>query len=86
MRSASRQNPDTLASAVLPGEVVRVVAHQADLPPEQLTVQQCWYTIAKAGGYLARHGDGPPGWKTLWLGWFYFQTLIEGIRLASLLE
>lgn len=86
MRSASRENPDMPASAVLPAEVVRVVALQAHLPPEQLTVQQCWYTIAKAGGYLARRGDGPPGWKTLWLGWFYFQTLIEGIHLASLLE
>jgi len=86
IRSASRENPDTPASAVLPADVVRVVALKAKVPPEQLTVQQGWYTIAKAGGYLARRGDGPPGWKTLWLGWFYFQTLIEGIRLASLLE
>jgi hypothetical protein len=86
MRSASRENPDTPASAVLPREVVRVVAHRADVPPEQLTIQKCWYTIAQAGGYLARRRDGPPGWKTLWLGWFYFQTLIEGIHLASLLE
>ena len=86
MRSASRENPDTPAQAVLPMEVVRVVAHHAGVSPMLLTVQQCWYTIAKTGGYLARRGDGPPGWKTLWLGWFYFQTLIEGIHLASLLE
>ena len=86
IRSASRENPDTPASAVLPGDVVRVVALKAKVSPEQLTVQQGWYTIAKAGGYLARRGDGPPGWKTLWLGWFYFQTLIEGLHLASLLE
>jgi hypothetical protein len=86
MRSASRECPDTLASTVLPSEVVRVVAHQAGVKPVHLTVQQCWYTIAKAGGYLARRGDGPPGWKTLWLGWFYFQTLIEGIHLAALLS
>jgi transposase-like protein len=86
IRSASRESPDTPASAVLPLEIVRVVAHQAGVAPFQLTVQQCWYTIAKAGGYLARRGDGPPGWKTLWLGWFYFQTLIEGIHLAALLS
>jgi hypothetical protein len=86
IRSASRENPDMLAWAILPSEVVRVVAFKAEVPPEHLTVQQCWYTKALAGGYLARHGDGPPGWKTLWLGWFYFQTLIEGLHIASLLE
>jgi hypothetical protein len=86
IRSASRESPDAPASAILPTEIVRVVAHQADVRPFQLTVQQFWYTIAKAGGYLARRGDGPPGWKTIWYGWLYFQTLIEGIHLAALVS
>jgi hypothetical protein len=40
-------------------------------------------TVARQGGYLGRKGDGPPGWKTLWLGWFYVQTLLEGVHLAT---
>jgi hypothetical protein len=48
-----------------------------------LTAQQCWYAIARLGGYLARKGDGPPGWKTLWRGWLQVQTLLEGVHLAT---
>jgi Transposase Tn5 dimerisation domain len=62
------------------------VAHLAHVPAAQLTTQQCWHTIARQGGYLGRTGDGPPGWKTLWLGWFYVQSLLEGVHLATLLS
>jgi len=61
---------------------LRTLARQA---PEQ-PAQQCWHTIARKGGYLGRKGDGPPGWKTLWLGWFYVQALLEGVHLTSLLS
>jgi hypothetical protein len=52
MRAASRESPDAPASAIVPTEVVCVVAHRAGVAPLDLTVQQCWYTIAKAGGAL----------------------------------
>jgi hypothetical protein len=86
LRSASRQDPDQLASEILPEEVVQVVAHLAHRDGQSMTVQQCWYAIARFGGYLGRKGDGPPGWKTLWGGWLHLQTILEGVHLAPFLS
>ncbi len=86
LRAAARQSPEQPASQVLSPDVVQVVAVLAQVPAAQLTTQQCWYTIARYGGYLARKGDGPPGWKTLWKGWFYIQALLEGVHLATRLS
>lgn len=83
LRAASRQDPQQPATQVLPAEVVAVVAAKVRLPLAGMTAQQCWYAIARLGGYLARKGDGPPGWKTLWRGWLQVQTLLEGVQLAA---
>ena len=37
--------------------------------------------IARMGGFLARKGDGSPGWKTLWQGWHKLMTMVEAVRL-----
>ena len=86
LRTVARQTPEQPAQQVLPADLVQVVAHLAHVPTAQLTTQQCWHTIARQGGYLGRKGDGPPGWKTLWLGWFYVQSLLEGVHLATRLS
>jgi hypothetical protein len=86
LRDAARQNPEQAAQQVLPPEVVMVVAHLAHVSADRLTLRQCWHRIAQAGGFLGRKGDGEPGWKTLWKGWLYIQTLLEGIHLASQLS
>jgi len=86
LRAASRSSPELPAKETMPEEIVRVVAHLTKVPVAELTTQQCWHTIAAQGGYLGRRGDGPPGWKTLWYGWFHIQTLLQGIYLASVLS
>ena len=86
LRAAARQSPEQLASQVLPTDLVQVVAALAQVPAAQLSTQRCWYTIARYGGYLGRKGDGPPGWKTLWKGWFYIQALLDGVHLAAQLS
>jgi hypothetical protein len=83
LRSMAWQDPDEVACEVLPVEVVKIVAHQAKVSAHQMTVRQCWHAIAQVGGYQGRKGDGEPGWQTLWKGWLYIQTLIEGVHLAS---
>jgi len=83
LRAAARQDPEQQALEVLPTDLVQVVALLAQVPAAQLTCQQCWHSIARYGGYLGRKGDGPPGWKTLWKGWFYIQALLEGVHLAA---
>ncbi len=82
----ARQTPERSVGEVLPREVVHVVAQMGQLPAETMTTQQCGHTIARSGGYLGRKGDGPAGWKTLWRGCCYVQTLLEGLHLASLLS
>jgi Transposase DNA-binding/Transposase Tn5 dimerisation domain len=86
VRAAARQTPELAASQVLPAEVVQVVAALAQVPAAELTTRDCWSTIARYGGYLGRRRDGPPGWKTLWKGWFYIQALLEGVQLAARLS
>ncbi len=86
VRAAAREAPERLASEFLPTDLVQVVAVLGRRDATTLTAQQCWYTIARCGGYLRRRSSGPPGWKTLWKGWFYVQTLLEGVHLASRLS
>ncbi len=83
LRAVARQRPEQPASQILPRDLVQVVASLAQVPAAQLTAQQCWHTIARQGGYLGRRRDGPPGWKTLWQGWFYIQAVLEGVHLAA---
>ena len=83
LRWTARQRPQQAAAGVLPPEVEQVVAALAELPATELSVEQAWHTIARYGGYLGRKGDGPPGWKTLWKGWFYVQAVLEGVQLAA---
>lgn len=86
LRAVARETPERLASEFLPTDLVQVVALLAKLPAATLTAQQCWYAIARCGGYLRRRSSGPPGWKTLWKGWLHVQTLLEGVHLASRLS
>jgi len=60
-----------------------------NLLPELLTSykqfhrsKDLWHTIARFGGYLDRKSDPPPGWQTLWKGWIYVQTILQGVSLA----
>jgi hypothetical protein len=86
LRAAARDAPERRASETLPRDLVQVVALLAKVPAASLTAQQCWFTIARYGGYLRRRSGGPPGWKTLWKGWFYIQALLEGVHLAPRLS
>src|SRR2546422_1500375 len=86
LRAAARDGPERRASETLPTDLVQVVALLAKVPAASLTAQQCWFTIARYGGYLRRRSGGPPGWKNLWKGWFYIQTLLEGVHLATRLS
>jgi len=66
---------------------VLVVSKLAQHPdPSTLTVQQFYQTIAKQGGWLARRGDGRPGWQTLWRGWQKIAAYVTGIELISSLR
>lgn len=83
LREIARTAPQQLAKQHLPQDVVRVVAALAEVPVERLTMENLWREVARQGGHLGRRRDGPPGWQTLWRGWLYIQSLVEGIHLAA---
>ena len=83
LRAFAQETPDRPACEVLEADVVALVAVRTTLSPASLTLNVFWTEIARMGGYLARSGDGPPGWKTLWKGWLQLQTLLKGVHLAS---
>src|SRR6266568_7142830 len=65
LRAVARETPERLASEILPTDLVQVVALLAKVPAAALTAQQCWYAIARCGGYLRRRSSGPPGLENL---------------------
>jgi hypothetical protein len=82
LRDLARREPERPACEVLDADLLAIVAAQTNQPPTTMTTQAFWKAVAQMGGYLARRGDGPPGWKTLWKGWLRVQTLLEGVHLA----
>jgi Transposase DNA-binding/Transposase DDE domain len=86
LRQTAQRAPETPAEEVLDTLVVQVVARLVGVAPETMSAHHLWCTIAGFGGYLNRKSDGPPGWKTLWQGWMYIQTLMQGVHLAAFLH
>jgi hypothetical protein len=82
LRSAHRLATASLAQTVLDADATTVIALHLHLDPSQLTTEQAWQWIAQQGGYLNRKHDPPPGWKCLWQGWHFLQSLVNGFRLA----
>jgi hypothetical protein len=64
LRELARLAPARLARAVRPPDLVRVVAHLANMPVNDLTLDRFWRTVAQRGGYQGRKSDGPPGMIT----------------------
>lgn len=86
LREMAQTAPDTEASQVLSPQVLQVVAALSKHPTSHLSARDLWRVIASLGGYFNRNGDGPPGWKTLWRGWIYVQTVLLGVHLAPSLS
>jgi hypothetical protein len=83
MRDLVQTTPDVPAETVMEPDLVAVVATRTGVDRAGMTLGAFWRAVASLGGYLGRKGDGPPGWKTIWKGWGYVQTLWEGVRLAA---
>ena len=83
LRDLSRREPECPAHQTIEADLLAVVAAQTGQSPARMTTGAFWKAVAQLGGYLARRGDGPPGWKTLWKGWLRIQTLLEGVHLAA---
>lgn len=81
LRQAARQRDAdvTAAGMIVPLLWVRVLSVKLHgRPRDDLSVQEFLRGIARLGGHLGRKGDGPPGWLTLWRGWYDLQLMIQG--------
>lgn len=86
LRQAVRVAPDVPAHTCIQPLMLRLLAHQQQLDPRTLTLEQFWHALARLGGHQGRRADGPPGWRTLWRGWRYLSDLLDGATLFASLD
>ena len=53
------------------------------LPKQSPTLQEATKWLAQMGGYLGRKSDGPPGLKTVWLG---YESLLQAVALYEVIK
>jgi hypothetical protein len=84
LKHQAKVNPQAPAQSVVPERYVKTMKAHLKLPRNgKLTAYQFWRETAKMGGFLARKGDGEPGWITLWHGWEELELLTAGFELAE---
>jgi hypothetical protein len=85
LREIARLMPEAPAAMVGLSELeLEVLAYRVKKPLK--TVRDVILGIGRLGGHLNRKGDGLPGWITLWRGWQYLQTLVEGALIGRNLK
>lgn len=83
-KMAARAEPDKpLDPGQLGPEAFAVLEAKLGKPKTGWTCRDTLVAIARLGGFLARKGDGDPGWITLWRGWRLLLLLSEGYALRT---
>ena len=83
----SRETPDINCEVALTQQewqTLYILKHKTNkLPQKPPTLKQATQWIAQMGGYLARNSDGPPGLKTVWLG---YEALLQAVVLFEIMN
>jgi hypothetical protein len=82
LKLAVKREPDRPAKECVSPLHVRVLGMYRQQDMTGLTVGAFFREVAKLGGFLARKGDGDPGWQTLWRGWQRLDAMTLGASLA----
>jgi hypothetical protein len=70
LKLLARSEPRRKVGAEMLGpEELALLSHEFGEPPEGWTCSSALIAIVRMGGFLARTGDGSPGWQTIWRGW-----------------
>jgi hypothetical protein len=83
LKQQARMQPDRPAQECVSADHVRVLGAYFGRPSETMTVYEFWRSVGRMGGFLARKGDGEPGWQTLWRGWQKLDLMTIGARLGT---
>lgn len=81
LKHLAAQDPEVAAEQVL--EPLQVEVLQKQKGQKNLTVKQALIAIAALAGFTPSKKQPLPGEKTIWKGWFIFDKLCEGYKLAS---
>lgn len=80
LRDAARGNG--LACEFLSDVQIRLLRKQYPALQKFPTAREALRAVAKLGGFLARKGDGEPGWRTLWRGMQELLLMEHGFLLS----
>jgi Transposase DNA-binding/Transposase Tn5 dimerisation domain len=87
MTYQSRETPEISCEIVLTQQewqTLYILQHKTNkLPKQAPNLRQATKWIAQMGGYLARNSDGPPGLKTVWLG---YEALLQAVALFEIMS
>lgn len=84
LRSVARVDPARPAQRVVPKTWLDMLRRvQKGKRRSIRTVRDFYHELARLGGWLARRGDGEPGWITLWRG---FEKLHLFVRAADAIQ
>ena len=65
-------------------EAIAILSRRYGEPKGGWTYATLLRAVARMGGFLARKGDGEPGWITIWRGWQRLMTMVEGVNTLSI--
>lgn len=80
----ARARPDELVDPVAFGPAaVAILSAEVGAPAGGWTQAGLLLALARLGGFLARRGDGAPGWQTIWRGWQRLMAMADGVRILQ---
>jgi hypothetical protein len=68
---------------VLGPEALALLAIKFGKPKGGWTHRALLVAVARLGGFLARKGDGIPGWLTIWRGWQKLMVMSQGLEMVN---
>lgn len=81
LKLIGRNDNETPAKGHVPSLWLEYLGYlRPQLVPDELTVYAFFRELAKLGGFLARKGDGEPGWETIWRGYRELQSLLDAAK------
>ena len=83
LKMVARRDPEQSAAKVVPADWLEAVPLLLNKRQTIKTVRQFFRGLAQLGGFLARKGDGEPGWQTIWGG---LEKLLLCLRGAEVLQ
>jgi hypothetical protein len=71
---------ESVAPDVFGAQALQLLSASFAEPKGGWTHRTALVAVARLGGFLARKGDGLPGWQTIWRGWQRLMWMCEGLE------